>query len=82
MNIEKIGEPIRVLAVCAAGRIEPVRFRWGQRTYKIDCVNGQWVDRAGEGYCLHYSVQVGRETYYIHFSSKQVQWWLDEVIVA
>ncbi len=81
MNVEKISEPIRVLAVCAAGAIDPVRFRWGQRTYKIDSVNARWTDRHRDGCSLHYSVQVGSETYYIHFSTRRVQWWLDEVVV-
>ena len=82
MNIEKIDEPIRVLADCGGGRMEPIRFRWSGRTYKVDAVNGRWIDRQGDCYSLHYSVQSGSETYYLHFSSKQVQWWLDEVVVA
>jgi len=81
MNVEKVKEPIRVLAACGGGRIDPVRFRWGQRTYKVDAVNGRWIDRRGEGYCLHYSVQAGGQTYLLHFSSKEVQWWLDEVVM-
>jgi len=84
MNIERIGEPIRVLAVFSGGAIEPLRFGWGRRTYKIDRINGRWTDRGGQtpsgGYSLHYSVQAGNETYYIHFSSTEVQWWLDEMI--
>jgi len=82
MNIEKIGEPIRVLASFSAGQCQPLRFRWGQREYRVDAVNGKWIDRGGEGYSLHYSVQVGNETYYIHFVSTDVQWWLDQVVVA
>ena len=97
MNIERIAEPIRVLAVFSAGAIEPLRFRWGRRTYKIDRINGRWTDRGGNpstgpetgpstefvagGYALNYSVQVGKETYYIHFSSAEVQWWLDQVVI-
>ena len=80
MRIEKIGEPIRVLADCAGGAVNPVRFRWGKRSYAVAAVNGRWVDRHGEAYSLHYSVQVGDETYYIHFDSGEVQWWLDQVI--
>ena len=80
MNIEEIGEPIRTLAVCGGGGMDPLRFSWSGRTYVVDTVNGRWVDRQGENYCLHYSVQVGGETYYIHFSSSQVQWWLDRTI--
>lgn len=83
MNIEKINEPIRVLASFAGGACQPLRFRWGNREYRVDAVNGQWTDRSGgNGYCLHYSVQVGNETYYIHFASAAVQWTLDQVIVT
>ncbi len=82
MNIEKIQEPIRVLASFAGGACEPLRFRWTGREYRIEAINGRWVDRGGEGYCLNYSVQVGNETYYIHFSSADVQWWLDQIVIA
>ncbi len=81
MLVEKIKEPIRVLAGFSGGGAKPIRFRWRGRTYQIGRINGQWVDRKAEGYSLHYSVQVGQETYYIHFCSQDVQWWLDEVIL-
>lgn len=81
MKVEEIGEPIRVLAVFAGGGIQPMRFRWNGRTYRIDRINAQWIDRQCDGYVLHYSVQVGREAYAIHFASEEVQWWLDQVAV-
>ncbi len=82
MKVEEIGEPIRVLAVFSGGGVEPIRFRWAGRTYRVEAVNGRWVDRHGEGYSLYFSVQAGEETFTIHFSSVQVQWWLDQVAVA
>ena len=82
MQIEEIGEPIRMLADCAGGRIDPVRFRWGGRTYSVQAINGRWVDRQAGGYALHYSLQCNGETYYVHFASDQVQWWLDKVVLA
>lgn len=81
MNIEQIGEPVRVLASFSGGSAELLKFEWSGRVYPVSAVNGRWVDRAGEGYSLHFSVQVGDETYFLHFSSVQVQWWLDQVIV-
>ncbi len=80
MKIEEIDEPIRVLADCAGGRMTPVRFRWSGRTYAVDTVNGRWIDR--DGCALHYSVQAGDETYYLHFAGNDVQWWLDRVVVV
>jgi hypothetical protein len=81
MKIEEIGEPIRVSAVFGGGKAEPRRFSWNGRDYRIDRLNAQWIDRQGDGYALHYSVQVGEETYYLHFASGEVQWWLDQVIL-
>jgi hypothetical protein len=80
MNIEKIGEPIAVLASFTGGKADPLRFRWAGRTYKVQVINGRWTDRQGDLYSLHYSVPCDGQTYYLHFSSKQVQWWLDETI--
>lgn len=81
MNIEKIDEPIRVLADFSGGSARPLRFRWAGRTYYVSAVNAQWIDRSGQGYRLHYSVQAGEQTCYLHFSSIDVQWWLDQLIV-
>jgi hypothetical protein len=80
MNIDKVGQPIAMLASFAGGKAQPLRFRWGRGTYPVEAVNGQWIDRQGDVYCLHFSVQSGGQTYLLHFSSKQVQWWLDQVI--
>ena len=79
MKIEEIGEPIGVLAAFFGGQAKPRRFQWNGRTYHVDRVNAHWLDRQGDGYCLHYSVQVGSETYQLHFASHDVQWWLDRV---
>ena len=81
MDIVEIDEPIRVLAAFSGGGIEPLRFRWQGRGYEIEAVNGQWIDRSGPSYAMHFSVQVGDETYYLHFASAEVQWRLDRVIV-
>ena len=81
MRIEEISEPIRVLADFTGASAVPVRFCWGGRTYVISAVNGRWTDRNGGGYALHYSVQVGDETYYIHFAAADVQWWLDKIVM-
>lgn len=81
MEIEKIGDPIRVLADCAGGEIRPFRFRWAGRAYKVEAINGKWTDRQGEVYSLHYSVQADGQTFYLHFDVGQAQWWLDEIVL-
>ena len=81
MDMVEIDEPIRVLAAFSGGGVEPLRFGWHGQTYEIEAVNGRWVDRSGRDYSLHFSVQAGAETYYLHFASSDVQWWLDRLIV-
>ena len=78
MHVEDIGERIEVLASCAGGRVKPLRFKWSGRTYEIQSVNARWTDRSGGSYSLHYSVQVGDETYLLRFSGSEIQWWLDK----
>ncbi len=82
MRIEEIGDPVSVLAVFAGGKIEPKRFKWNGRSYPIDQINAHWIDRQSDSYRLHYSVQAGDETYYLHFAANEVQWWLDQVVLA
>ncbi len=79
MRLEEIGEPIQVLAAFSGGRARPLRFRWSGRTYRIDAINGRWTDRSSDGCRLHFSVQAGADTYFIHFSCAEAQWWLDQV---
>src|SRR3989304_5720743 len=81
MNVEKIQEPLTVLVSFSAGSARPLQFRWHGRTHKVDTVNAHWTDRHGDVYGLYYSLQSGGQTYIVHFSSKEVQWWLDEVVV-
>ena len=81
MEIEKIGDPIRVLADCTGGEIRPLRFSWAGRAYKVEAVNAKWIDRQGEVYSLHYSVQAAGQTFYLHFDVGQAQWWLDETVL-
>ncbi|MFP4354845.1 MAG: hypothetical protein ACLFUJ_06935 [Phycisphaerae bacterium] len=81
MSIEKIDKPVRVLVDCSNGQMVPLRFLMGERTYRIEQINGRWIDRAGDGEKLHFSVQVGNETYYLHFDMAGRQWWLDQVVL-
>jgi len=80
MNVEPLHEPISVLAKCSAGAVEPLRFRWGAREYRVEAINGRWIDRDADGLRLHYSVQCGEETYWIHFDTHELQWWMDKTI--
>ena len=78
MHVEDIGERVEVLAVCSGGGVRPLRFTWSGRAYEVQAVNARWTDRSGGSYSLHYSVQVGDETYLLRFSGADLQWWLEK----
>ena len=80
MNVVEIDEPIGMLAAFSGGQVRPVEFNWHRKTYQVDAVNGNWIDRTRQCPSLHFSVQVGDETYTIHLATGQAQWWLDQVI--
>ena len=82
MNLVTIEERIRMLALCESGSIRPLRFQWNSRTFRVGRINGSWRERHGEHYRLHYSLQSGDETFFVHFSSQQTQWWLDQIMGA
>ena len=69
-----------MLAAFSGGGVQPLEFNWHRRAYRIDAVNGKWIDRSQKCPSLHFSVQVGDETYYIRFAGGETQWWLDQVI--
>ncbi len=80
MKAISIHERVRVLAAFTEGRLSPVRFKWNHRTYAVEQVNGDWVDHRDEGDVRHFSVQVEGGTYFLHFSTSDMQWWLDELV--
>lgn len=81
MLVETINEPVRVLAVFSGGQISPVKFRWKTREMDVFAVNARWRDRRGDDWAYHFSVEAGDETYYLHFATDDMQWWLDQVIL-
>ncbi len=81
MNIERINEPVGVLAEFSGGQCTPRRFVWKRRTYEVARVNGRWIDRHDDAASWNYSVQSGEETYYLRFLTGPMEWWLEQVIL-
>ena len=79
VEIVQIDEPIRVVAVFSGGSVQPLQFDWNGRHCAIEAINGRWIDRNAASHALHFSVQVGGETYYIRFATREVQWRLEQI---
>ena len=39
---EEIHEPVEVIALFRQGRVSPLKFRWRERIYRVNRINGNW----------------------------------------
>ncbi len=81
MNVVEIDEVVQVLALFRHGEMRPLRFLWQKRGFRVEKVNGSWREREGDNFTLHFSVQVGSETYFLQFSSRAMQWRLEQMVL-
>lgn len=80
MIFEDIHESIEVIAVFQSGKLNPLRFKWNERVYKIAKVNGGWVSDEGINRYYHYSVTVnGPDCFELCFDSRNMNWELARV---
>ena len=81
MNFESINEPIEVITYFHAAGMQPLRFRWRDRVYKIAEVNGVWTDRKGHDRIVHYHVATRESgSFELIYFSNDVQWKVGRVI--
>ena len=80
--IEDINEPIAVLSKFERGKIEPLRFKWRRRTYKIDKVNGNWERREGQFLVYYFSVATSNSGLFeIFLDSRNMGWRLGKIFI-
>lgn len=78
MQVIALREPIPVLAAFRGGLVQPLRFQWQGQPYRVDQINGRWHVREGEFRNPHFSIQAAGDTWFLHFSTRDCQWWLDQ----
>jgi len=80
MVFEDIREPVEVITLFRNGIMQPLKFRWNNRVYKIDRVHGKWVSDEGLNKFFHYSVSAGSpDCFELCFSSGKLSWELTRV---
>ena len=80
MRYEDIGDFIEVIAIFRNGNMQPLKFRWNGRVYKIERVNGKWVSDEGKTRFHHYSVMTdGPDVYEITYNPDRFAWEIDRV---
>lgn len=80
MSCEDIFEPIDVITLFENGGVQPLRFRWNGRVYKIAQVHNVWSLRQQQYRTYHFSVQgQGPEYFEIVFDPENFEWQLARV---
>ncbi len=80
MRFEDIADPIEVIALFRGGKMRPLKFRWRNREYKVERVNGGWMTDEGRCRFYHYSVMSdGPDVYEISYNSEKFHWLIDRV---
>jgi hypothetical protein len=77
--VEKIGEPVDVLALFTAGRIRPYAFRWNNRRYPVEKVNLVYTARDGLTRLFYFAVSSGATSYKLCFNASTMRWELEEL---
>lgn len=80
MVFEDIREPVGVITIFENGYMQPLKFRWKNRVYKIERVHGKWVSHEGYTKFFHYSVSTGSpDCFELCFDADKMAWELTRV---
>jgi hypothetical protein len=83
MRYEDIGDKIEMIVLFRDGRIQPLKFRWRERVYRIQRVNGEWVSDQGQVRFYHFSVMTtGPDVYELTYNSDTRGWTLSRVCLV
>ena len=78
--IERVTEPIRVLASFAENKIKIHFFNWRDRIYKVDSMNLFHIEKDGTKKRYHFAVSVEGNSYQVSYDPITLQWQLEEVV--
>jgi hypothetical protein len=80
MRLEDIREPVEVIAMFRFGRLSPLRFRWRDRVYKIERINGGWVSEEGAVRYHHFAVSSdGPDVFELSYNERAHTWKIERV---
>jgi hypothetical protein len=72
---ESLNDPVDVLTAFVGGQLQPLRFRWQGKVYRVRKVTGRWGRREGQTQLQYFSVETARgETYELCFDHRAPRW--------
>jgi hypothetical protein len=75
---EEILETVEMVSWFGRGGMQPCRFRWRGRVYRITRITSTWESRQGVYRRYHYLVRTrSGDVYEMHFDPENLLWMLD-----
>jgi hypothetical protein len=82
MQVEQIGETVKVRVDFAGGVIRPLLFRRGADLHRVTRVHARWEDREGQHKIYLFSVGAENgDVYQLRFHTGELRWILDSVMM-
>jgi hypothetical protein len=70
-----LNDPVDVLTVFVEGRMEPLRFRWRGRVFRVKKITGRWNRREGKTVLSYFAIEgVGAETFELCYDPRGTRW--------
>ena len=79
MQVNDVGEKIKVGVVFEGTHIIPKWFFWGRQKHTVVSVDHTWRSKEGENLLVFFSVNDGSNVYEIRFNLKTAEWRLEKV---
>lgn len=80
MSDTELLDPIEVIALFRCGKVEPIKFRWRERVYRVIKVNGIWKEKDGDSINTYFSIYCdGSEVYEISFNNESQAWRMERL---
>lgn len=79
---QDMDEPVEVVALFQKGKMEPSRFRWNGKVYKISEVTGDWKTDVGSYRVRHFAVVDKSSNFFqLSYDERKTRWVISKIWV-
>lgn len=80
--MQKINDKIEVLTKFGQDKVEPLFFKWGGRTYRVEKLNLVYKERDGDDKIYYFSVSDNANYFKLAFYTRDLSWKIMESFAA
>lgn len=79
---QDMDEPVEVVALFQKGKMQPSRFRWNGKVYKISEVTGDWKTDVGVYRVRHFAVVDKSSNFFqLSYDERKTSWVISKIWV-